>query len=119
MQTVIAIHAFDNYEGSMPENLVGVISDDIASALGPDNRIRRERLHAVLKDVTSKSLSDGYYVYHLGMPDVVCEIWRWAHGSQVDRVVAEHLPAITLAWGARDVETTLFRDDVVTLCQSK
>jgi hypothetical protein len=115
MTTIIAVHAFDNYEGSMPQNLVAVIANDVSAAVGPDGRIRPERLQSLLESITPGNLADGYHVYHLGREGAECEVWRWAQGSVVDRARSEGLHLIVLPYGSQCVERLLYRAEVVSL----
>lgn len=108
---LIAIHKYDAYESTCPQNLLAVIGD-IEAAVGEEGLLRPERLKAVLEAGKAPTESDGFYVYHLEEGRARCETWVWAYGSRLDNNRARGCPDFEMLVSHRSQSKVLSRESV-------
>lgn len=108
---LIAIHKYDIYESTCPENLLAVIGD-IDAATNEEGLLRPERLKAVLEAGNAPTESDGVYVYHLEEGRARCETWVFVHGSRLDNNRALGCPDFELSSAHRNLAKVLSRESV-------
>jgi len=114
---LIAIHKFDIYESTCPQNLLAVIGDAEA-AVDDKGLLRQERLKAVLEAGKTPTESDGVYVYHLEEGRARCETWVFVHGSRLDNNRALGCPDFELSSAHRNRRKVLSRESVDVFCLS-